>query len=285
VGTAPIITSRGCPYSCEFCSVHPVCGYKWRPLSAQKTLDEIYYLYDNYGVRHIEIEDDNFTLSKKRTIDILSGIINLNNRNIDDQLTWSAPNGLRIDTLNEDVISLIKESNCVQAMIALEHGDPEILNIMNKKLDLEKVVEVARLLGKYSIKTTVFTIYCYPGETRARFENSLKFYKKLKAVSPSLKFAHFIAQPYPGTDLYKRCVELGYIKEEYHKNSDLIPRFSTERNLLLITPDFDLKEQRRRKKVLLKTFSAMGYYRELARSFLPSKLQPLAASVYRKFIK
>ena len=277
-----IITSRGCPYSCEFCSVHPVCGFKWRPRTAESTLGEIQFLYSEYGVRHLEIEDDNFTLSKRRTQEILSGIIALNEENPGDELSWSAPNGLRIDTLDEDLMALIKRSNCVYMMIALEHGDREVLKLMNKKLDLDKVREVVGLLDKYDIGAGAFTIYCYPGETVERFNNALGFYAELKVIAPSLSFIHLIAQPYPGTDLYKRCVDEGILKEGLFNNVDSIPRFSTEHNLILKTPDFDEREQKRRIKLLKKTLSRKRYYQELFLSLLPPAIQSLVRAVYRK---
>jgi magnesium-protoporphyrin IX monomethyl ester (oxidative) cyclase len=76
--SASLITSRGCPFKCEFCSVHPVCGFEYRPHSAKRVLAEIDHLVDQYQVSRFEIEDDNFTLHRQRAEEILEGIIERN---------------------------------------------------------------------------------------------------------------------------------------------------------------------------------------------------------------
>jgi len=193
--TASILTSRGCPFDCEFCSVHPVCGYQWRPRSVVKVLEEIDELTAEHRINNLEIEDDNFTLKRDRAVGILEGIIERNSRS-NRPIYWAAFNGLRIDTLDEKIMATIARSNCLNIALALEHGDEEMLGIMNKKLDLAKVVEVVRLLQKFNIASTIFVLYGYPGETRKRFENAVSFYRQLKQIAPRISFAFFAAQPY-----------------------------------------------------------------------------------------
>ena len=276
--SASIITSKGCPFNCEFCAVHPVCGYKWRAFSSQRVLDEINNLVNNYGVDNIEIEDDNFTIDRKRVIEILNGIVEINRHHF---LSWQALNGLRIDTLDEELIKLFKESNCHHLNIALEHGDIEMLRIIDKKLDLDKVISVVELLAKYQIPSHIFTIYGYPGETKERFESALAFYSKLKEMNPHLVFKFFIAQPYPNTRLYKRCISNNYLPADIFSDIDKISGFSTANKIWITTPDFDEKEVLHRKKVLRKTlFNKKEYMMQIVREKFPDFIVDKLYSLY-----
>jgi len=94
-----IITSRGCPMKCVFCSIHTVWGRKWRAESAKKVVDEIEFLVKKYGVRQIRIQDDNLTIDRKRTIAMCDEIVK---RKLD--IKWDTPNGVAFWTLNEEII-------------------------------------------------------------------------------------------------------------------------------------------------------------------------------------
>lgn len=265
--TASIITSRGCPFDCEFCSIHPVCGYKWRPHSPARVLSEIDILIDEYKVECLEIEDDNFTLNRDRAIEILEGLIERNRGG--KRIGWMALNGLRIDTLDDELIKTISHSNCLQLNLALEHGDEDVLKSMNKKLSLAKAMEVVKLTHKYGISCSVFIIYGYPGENMHRFENALSFYLSLKKAAPKTKFVCFIAQPYPGTKLFERAVRQGYILPDILSNPKSMHRFSTSEVIWLETEDFDRAEVLRRRDILFKTLSPELYYRNKLKKILP----------------
>lgn len=281
--TASILTSRGCPFDCEFCSVHPVCGYKWRPRLPENILEEIDELVNNYGINNFEIEDDNFTFKKDRSIQILEGIIERNAKNAHKKISWGAFNGLRIDTLDKELMGIIARSNCLRMGLALEHGDEEVLKSMHKRLDLSKVVEVVKLLHKFRISSTIFVLYGYPGETRKRFENAVKFYIQLKKLAPAVNFAFFAVQPYPGTKLFTRCVQEGYLEADTFSDIHTIPRFSTENAYLIKTPDFDEEELKWRRQVLMKTLTIRAYLIERIRNALPEGLMPSARSLYHTF--
>lgn len=278
--SASIITSKGCPFDCEFCAVHPVCGYKWRSYSAERVLEEIHYLVDNYGVDNIEIEDDNFTVNRERVKKILNGFIEINKTR---NLSWQALNGLRIDTLDEELIGLFKDSNCRHLNIALEHGNEDVLKLIKKKLDLDKVMEIAKLVEKYKIGSHVFTIYGYPGESKERFNKALQYYKKLKQAAPNLIFKFFIAQPYPNTRLFDRCVKEGYLDADLFSDINKINKFSTANKVWIETPDFDFEEIKRRKKLLRKSlFTKQEYLMQSAREKLPDFMVNMLYSAYHQ---
>ncbi len=203
--TASIITSRGCPYDCTFCSIHSMYGYKYRYRSPENVLQEIKILIEQYDINHIEFEDDNLTLNIKRAQAIFEGIINL-----DRKITWAAPNGIRIDTLTWEMLETIKMSGCISLNLAVESGDPFILQKMNKKSDLTKIEEVTKMCGKLGIITKGCFILGYPGEDRESYEKSISYAKQLREAGMSVFYFNII-QPLPGTKLYQECLDNNYL--------------------------------------------------------------------------
>ena len=244
-----MITSRGCPYDCTFCSIHSITGYKWRKRSAADVISEIELLVNKFGVEHIEFEDDNLTLEKKRAQEIVNGITLLNSKG--GNISWSAPNGVRVDTLDAELLRQIKDSNCSYLNFAAESGDPDLLKIMNKKLDLKKVVEVAKICKELGIKTKTFFMIGYPGETDESFLKTLNFIKKLKKNGVSGIMAN-VTRAYPGTKLYYFCKEKNYIAEKNSRDNLFLVNRITKENAI-ITPDFDLKKIKRRMRLIDKT--------------------------------
>ena len=259
--TASIVTSRGCPFDCEFCSVHPICGYRWRPHSVEYVLEEIDHLIKRYAVTNIEIEDDNFTLDRLRAVRILQWIEGKNLRGT--EISWTAPNGLRIDTLDETLISLMHRSNCRYIYIALEHGDEAILQAMNKRLDLAKPLEIARLIHKYKIPCFVFAMYGYPGENSERFRNAVSYYAEMKRLAPEIEFSFFVPEPYPGTALLDKVIQNGYLPGDLFTTPEKMAEFFLENEVWIETPDFDEREVRRRGRILMESFQSPNLFVEV----------------------
>jgi radical SAM superfamily enzyme YgiQ (UPF0313 family) len=246
--TASIVTSRGCPFSCEFCSVHPVCGHRWRRRSPENVLGEIEDLVGRFGVVSLEFEDDNFTVQCERANSILEGVIKMQEDGVG--LDWSTPNGIRIDTLDEDFIRLAKKSRCREIVLALEHGSPTMLRIMNKRLALDDARQVIEWCVRHEIpKVTLFIITGYPGETNEIFQESQRYLQSISKLGDNIRVWVNIAQPYPGTDLLARCRAEGFIDDPDFENF-LVRRdlMSTTHCVPMTTSDFDAKEVLRRKQ-------------------------------------
>lgn len=208
VSATTVITSRGCPASCIFCSIHSVWGHKFRAHSADYVLNELEYLKDGFGIKHVLFEDDNLTYDKRRAESIFSGIIKRK-----FEFTWTAPNGIAVWCLDEVLLKLIKNSGCSNLFLAIESGDPETLkNIIHKPLSLEKTTEVIEICYRLGIRTQAFFVVGLPGETMSSMHKSMAFAKRLNVDRISIA----IATPYPGTKLYDICKENGYLNKNFN---------------------------------------------------------------------
>jgi len=248
-----IITSRGCPYDCNFCSIHHIYTHKYRARSAENVLNEIIDLKQKYAIEHVEFEDDNFTLDYKRAEEIFDGLIR-NNLNI----TWSLPNGVRIDTLDYNLIEKMKKSGCSALFLSIESGDPDILKLMNKKLDLEKVAQVVKMCGKLNINTSAVFIVGHPGETQESFKKTVEYIKNLKKLG-LVGVGASIAKAYAGAKLRDYCAAKGYklINDDYMN----IPRVDEFVNI--IGNELTEKESNRRLKFIKKNLNPLRYWTEL----------------------
>lgn len=199
-----MITSRGCPFNCIFCSIHALMGRMWRAHSAGYVKKHIDFLVENYDIGLIHFEDDNLTLNIERFGDILVHIRKLG-------IGWDTPNGIRADTLNRKILEEVKRTNVKGLRIAIESGNQEFLNnVINKNLDIKKVIEVSKLCHEIGIPLSAFYIVGFPGETKKNIEETLSLaYSLMKDlnVMPHVN----IANPLFGTKLYNICKDKGLI--------------------------------------------------------------------------
>ncbi len=196
--TAPISISRGCPYPCSFCAAKTVTGRKLRYRSIYNVIEEIKLLYYEYKVREIHIEDDNFTLKKDFVVDFCNSLIK---EKLD--ISWACPNGVRLDTLDLDLLKIMKRSGCYSFAVGIESGSERVLRHMKKKLSLNLIKEKIELCSKIGIRTTGFFIVGYPVETKEDILETIRFAKSTKL--DRAEFANFM--PLPGTAAYDYLIE------------------------------------------------------------------------------
>jgi len=200
-----IITSRGCPYQCCFCSSSVYWGRRYRVRSADNVLDEMQALKD-MGIKELKFFDDNLTLDLKRAKKIFKGMIERN-----FNFSWNTPNGIAVQTLDEEMISLMKRSGCYEITLAIESGDERILrDVLKKPVNLKQTERTVRLIKDYGIDTYGFFIIGFPEETKAEIYNTLNYIEKIRLDRISL----FIANPLPGTQIYEQCLKRGYLRNE-----------------------------------------------------------------------
>jgi len=204
---ADITTSRGCPNHCTFCAIHNIWGHGWRMRSANNVLAEIDYLVRKLGIKHINFQDDNFNVSKERTIEICRGIIK-NKYNI----TILAASGAFVPTLDEEVLTWLKRAGLNQLRMSIESGNQHILyNVIKKNINLAKVKEIVDICKKLKITTEGAFIFGIPGETIETMKDSLDFAKRTGFD----RIIKFIFQPFPNTELYDVCIKNNYLTKDY----------------------------------------------------------------------
>ena len=210
--TAPLIITRGCPFQCTYCGAHLISGRRIRSHSVNYTIKQIEFLNKIYGIKEIHIEDDNFTTNKNYVIEFCNKLIKR-----DLGITFTFPNGIRLDTLDKGLINLMKRAGLYSVSVGIESGSDRILDLMNKRLKTGTIREKINLLSKGGIEIIGFFIVGYPGETKQEILKTIKFAKSLK-----LKRATFSAfKPFPGTLIYNELIKKGKIKELKWENFSL----------------------------------------------------------------
>lgn len=204
-----IITTRGCPGKCTFC-LGSYLGGRVRMHSTRYIIDEIKMLIRDYGIREISFYDDTFTAYKNKVREFCSIIIA---EKID--IVWSC--FARVDFVDGDILTLMKEAGCHQIMYGIESGCDEILRNIKKRTSLEKAVEVVALTKKIGIECRAAFMLGNPGETLQTMRQTLDFSKKL---DPDIALFN-ITTPYPGTEMYEWADKNGYLKTKDWSKYDL----------------------------------------------------------------
>jgi len=199
--SASVITSRGCPAKCVFCSSKVTMGHQFRPHSSEYVIKEIEHLISRYNVKHIQFVDDTFTISSERIKKICEEIIR---RKID--LEWHC--FARVETVSEELLLLMKQAGCSTILFGIESGDESVLKNIKKGINLKKAEEVHRICRKIGINVLSSFIFGNPGETRETANKTITFALNLKPT-----FALFYRLvPYPGSQAYEQYNREGRMK-------------------------------------------------------------------------
>ncbi|MCW3996813.1 MAG: B12-binding domain-containing radical SAM protein [Candidatus Bathyarchaeota archaeon] len=202
-----MITSRGCPYNCVFCTVHTLMSRQWRGRSPKNVIDEIQQLKDTYGIEQIDFSDENMTLNKQRMEAICDQMIEKK-----FNIEWFTPNGVRADTLTEPLIKKMKASGCKKIRFAPESGVQRVVDkVIKKNLDLNAVEQAIVWAKKAGIKVGLFFVLGLIGETKEDIEQTIAYAYKLRALGAE-SFHFSIAMPVYGTELYEQASKGGYLR-------------------------------------------------------------------------
>jgi len=203
----PVISSRGCPAKCTFCSAEKVWGKKFRARSASNVIQELKMLKEQYDIEEIMFEDDNLTADAKRAEELFHAMIEA-----DLGIVWDTPNGTGIWTLTEELIDLMQASGCIKLNFPVESGNQRVLlKVIKKPLKLDKVERLTEHCRRIGLPYGMFFVIGMPGEKISEMWESFNFAAKCHVFSPHIS----VATPYPGTKLYQSAVENNLFGSEF----------------------------------------------------------------------
>lgn len=189
--TTSIMTSRGCPFKCDFCS-RPVFGSQFRTRSAANVVDEM-EIVQAFGYDRVWFADDCFTLNRRRFIGVCNEIIR---RHI--KIGWECLS--RVDTIDREVAKKMKQAGCVRVFFGIESGNDKVLALMKKQITTKQAEKAVHLAKQAGIQVGAFFIIGYPGENDETVLDTVRF-----ASSLPLDYLSFtLPYPIPGTPLYDR---------------------------------------------------------------------------------
>ncbi len=207
-----MVTSRGCPFPCTFCAVNTVWGSrKSRLRQAEDVVNEVFELKERYNSRFFTFWDDLFVQSRKRTAEICRLLIE-RQANIE----WVCL--VRANTINDDIVSLMKEAGCVQMQMGVESGSERILSKMDKMLTLSQIREGAALIKRHGLSFHCFLMMGVPTETRAEIEQTMGLIDEFEPDVVEMS----VFSPYPGIPLYTELESQGLVTEEDGLTADFL---------------------------------------------------------------
>jgi len=218
-----VVTSRGCPFKCDFCSSSRFFGIRWRARSADNILAEVELLHREYDYRAVSFVDDNFTLDPNRAIELSE---KMTAKGWD--IIWSAMT--RVDTVvkNPHMIRAMARAGFKWTFIGFESGSQEALDSYGKKAQVSDAFKAMGILEQNDVDVTGAFILGAPNETKQMMKDTIGF---AKCLDP--RRAQFsLLTPYPGSKTYER-LKNQLLTRNWSKYSGLEPVINTEH----VTPD------------------------------------------------
>ena len=248
-----ILTSRGCPYRCTFCS--KIFDKRYRQNSVDYTINEMKMLMEKYGAKEIVFRDDTFTLKFAWVNEFCNKLIE---QGLNKKVRWSCMTRVNLVTL--DMLKLMKKAGCWGIHFGVESGSQRLLDMIHKDITIQQIRDAFKWCKQAGIETRAFMMLGLPTETR---EESLQTIKFAKEINPD--WAQFtITTPYPGTELYNQAKECGELKSIDWDNYQTWAGFSAN-DLVWVTKGRDSSEIKELQRKALKEF----YFRP---SFISKKL-------------
>jgi len=199
--TFTIVTSRGCPYKCTYCS-KPITGDTWRGRTVENVIAEWSWLVKDLGATEIGITDDIWNLDKNRAKELCRALIKAKLNHV----PWVTIHGMKVNNTDLELFQLMKQAGCRRVGFGVENGDDWMLRHVIKK---GQTVDMVRQAFKWSkqakLQTMGFFIFGMPGETEESMEKTIRLALEL---DPDL--AHFMmAAPFPGTEMWETLKKHG----------------------------------------------------------------------------
>ncbi len=212
-----VLSSRGCPYGCNFCAYS---GTKYRERSPENVIEELKYLKENFNLSNFVFFDDTISLNLTRAKKIFALMA-------EEKLNLKFGICTRVDKVDEEMLCLGKEAGCVEVGYGVESGSQKILELCGKGIKKEQIVRAVSLAKKYKFKVVLSVILGLPGENKKTVSETFKFVKKLNPYYCQ----YATAVPFPNTKLYSYLSNNGLlISKDWERYNPLEtkPVFRTE---------------------------------------------------------
>ena len=245
-----IITSRGCPFKCKFCTVPSFWRKSFRQRSPDNVFKEIRLLVEHFGVDKLFILDDSFTANKQNAMVLLSMMKDYN-----AQIEWACLT--RADLLDEDLVRAMADTNCSTISIGVESANQDTLDYLNKNIQLQSIENAISLIKRYKIRVRCSFIFGFPNETEEHLKNNISFIQRTLPDEVQI----YPLFPYFGTELFRN--------HEYD-----IQRFASGKdalNPIIGTNALSTEEIRRYVKLCVDSLQSVGYTWLSSYSTLPHK--------------
>jgi anaerobic magnesium-protoporphyrin IX monomethyl ester cyclase len=218
---ASLITSRGCPHRCTFCSGSRFWRHTWRGRSAANVLGEIEWLYSQQDVRNVMFYDDNFTVKKERAIEICSGILD---RGL--QIRWATAS--HVTHINAELLDWMKRAGCYRIDFGVETGNPQMLRDIEKGQTVEQIERAFMLAHQARINPRAFLMVGNPGETMETIDQTVALMKRIRPYNSRTAGILWVL---PDTPIYERAKSQGFLTDESWLQSDEMFHFVAENSM------------------------------------------------------
>ena len=198
-----MMASRGCPFKCQFCLWPQVIyqGHHYRVRQIKDVVDEMQYLVEKKGFKSVYFDDDTFNIGKER---MLAFCREIKNRKL-NKIKWAIM--ARPDLMDEEILQNMKAAGLWAIKYGVESSVQNLVDQINKNMDLEKTTRMVKLSIKMGIKVHLTFTFGLPGETKETIQQTINYVKNLNPYSAQFS----ITTPFPGTDYYKTMDDKGLI--------------------------------------------------------------------------
>lgn len=206
-----LITSRGCPFHCNFCATPSNWGRRVRYISAERVVQEVELLVNTYHAEALYFFDDTFTFNPQRVFDICDGFIRKK-----FNISWYCE--IRIDTVTKDLLRKMRDAGCCFVGMGIESASPRVLSeVINKGkgFTIEKVTEVIKNCLDFDMIPNPYFIISHPTETYQEALQTMDYIKFLKNIDARIDISISIMHIYPGTPLEKWAEEKNILPKEF----------------------------------------------------------------------
>ncbi len=201
----PILTSRGCPYRCTYCS--QIGPRRWRARSMASVIAEWRWLVREQGAVEIGVLDDSFNINRQRVLEICQALVDEGLHHV----PWIMINGIRANLADEELLGAMKRAGCIRTAFGVESGNQAILDaVVDKHLTLDQVRSAFRAARAVGLETIGFFIIGLPGETEATMDDTIRLACELDPLVANFS----IATPFPGTQMYDTVKAQGRLLAE-----------------------------------------------------------------------